>query len=498
LNGPIFSSKEERTTFASILLEGILSLLSDVTTRSSSTSTESELLDTLSMVSRLIVNYRLAILVQLPLMQSLHQGLANLGRRLLHENLAECQLVHGDLEAMINREFREEALALLLEGIVLLCGDPWLQYSGSMESRRAAQASLASTLGPLYADFVHCRTQMARLEETYVTSHETEVDEVREDIYAVDLEDEMTSLSTVGRLDLHTSLTCLSGLFAKLVPQLQALWNGQVGSYTAEAAGLLEESRLATMYVGHLLTDENAGETPVIPDAILAACQDSQQLTDTIAAALKTLQQVAEFQASRIATHPSDHRLSPLLAKSFLWFLNRWAPAYILPTDYGYSTSPSPISLTWTSRDRVRQSVSFILSLCLHYSCYWPHERQVQDVAASLILSLAKRCSKLRLAMVESQSFRQLVIFHCLTCGIRHSAPPDEFETTIKSKAGTVALDITMLRGYQRLPYDLKGQLLTGILVACSESDDVASESLLNDCFKALQDAFGSLVHVLA
>lgn len=499
ISGPIFQSKEERTMFASILLEGILDLLSNAITRlSSSTNAQSELSDALSMVSRLIVNYRLSILVELPTMQSLHQGLADLGRHLLRDNLKECQAVQGDIESMENREFREEALALLLEGIVLLCGDPWLLYSGSEESRNAAKAALASTLGPLYAEFVSCRTQMARLEETYLAAHETELDEVREEIYAVDLEDEMTSLAIVGRLDVQASLSCLSGLFGKIVPQLQVLWNGQVGAVTAEAAGLLEESRLATMYIGNLLTDENPGETPVIPDAILATCQDNQQATDIIASAVDTLQQFAEFQASRIATHPSDPRLSPLLAKSFLWFLHRWAPAYILPAAYGHSTTPSTISLAWASEGRVNQSVSFILSLCLHYNCYWPHERQVQDGASSLILSMAKRCSKLRLAMMKSPSFRQLVIFHCLTCGIRHSAPPTEFEAAVRSKAGDVAVNMHLVGGYQRLPYEVKGQLLTGILVACSEPEDATSESFLNDCFNALHEAFGSLVNVLA
>ncbi|KAG7367414.1 hypothetical protein IV203_030085 [Nitzschia inconspicua] len=498
LNGPIFQSKEERKTFAAILLEGILILLSNATVQSSLASSESQLLDTLSMVSRLIVNYRLSVLVELPMMQSLHQGLSTLGRHLLQENLKECQAVHGDTEAMENREFREEALALLLEGIVLLCGDPWLLYSGSEESRKVVQAALASTLGPLYAEFVNCRTQMARLEETYLTSHETELDEVREEIYAVDLEDEMTSLSIVGRLDLQASLACLLGLFSRLIPQLQSLWNCQVGAVTADAAGLLEESRLTTMYIGHLLTDENSGETPVIPDAILATCQDSQQTTETVASAVRTLQEFAEFQASRIAAHPSDPRLSPLLAKAFLWFLNRWAPAYILPTEYGNSATQGSIVLPWSYPEQAKQSVSFILSLCLHYNCCWPQERQVQDVAASLILSMAKACSNLRLAMVESAPFRQLLNFHCLTCGIRHSAPSHEFENTVQSKAGHVAIDMTMIRGYQRLPYEVKGRLLTGILVACSEPEDAASAALLNDCFSALQEAFSALVNVLS
>jgi hypothetical protein len=423
---------------------------------------------------------------------------AAIGRHLLQENVKDCQAVVGDLESMENREWREEALALLLEGVVLLCGDPWLLYSGSEESRTAAQAALATTLAPLYAEFVTCRTQMARLEEHYLTAHETELDEVREDIFAVDLEEEMASLATVGRLDISAALACLSSLFQNLVPQLQSLWEGSSAVVSPEAAGLLEESRLVTMYIGHLLTDDNAGETPVIPDSIIITCQDGNAVTNAIVSAVQTLLHFAQVQASKIAAHPADPRLSPLLAKSFLWFLNRWAPAYILPVDYGAAPLPSTILKAWSSTETVQEVVSFCLTLCLHYHCYWPHERQVQENASVLLLSLAKRCATMRTAMVASPSFRQLISYHCLTSGIRHSAPPAEFESNVRSKAGDTVLAMDMLRGYQRLPYSIKAKIATALVVGCSEHDDEPSKALLNDCLKAIHDAFSSLVHVLS
>jgi len=463
----------------------------------------SELLDTLSMISRLIVNYKLTILVQLPLLQSLLQGMANLGRYLLQENLKECQSVQGDMDSMEHREWRDEALTLLLEGIVLLCSDPWLLYSGSEDSRKGAQAALATTLGPLYTEFVTCRTKMANLEETYLMANETDLDEVREEIYAVDLEEEMTSLAAVGRLDLQASLSCLSAFFNEMVPQLQALWESPTTTaISAESAGVLEQSRLVTLYIGHLLTDENAGETRVIPDSIVLACQDNQVSADAVISAVQLLQQFAEYQASKIAANPNDQRLSPLLAKTFLWFFNRWAPSYILPLAYGASTTPSNITLAWSNPERVQQSISFLITLCLHYNCYWSQEGQVQENAALLLLSLAKRGSNMRLAIIACPQFRQLVIYYCLTCGIRHSASHEEFETTVRTKAGNniqnMNLDMNMIRGFHRLPYEIKGKLLTGILMSCGEKDDETSNALLNDCFQATQDAFSSLVNVLS
>jgi hypothetical protein len=496
VHGPMFKNIDERKAFASFLLEGILGLLSTATSAAARES--SELLDTFSMISRLITNYKMSILVELSLMKQLFQGMAMIGRHLLHENLKECELVGGDLECMEHREWREEALALLLEGIVMVCGDPWLLYSGSEEARNSARVALANTLGPLYREFVTCRTQMARLEELYLTANETELDEVREEIIAVDLEIEMASLSNVGRLDLSAALACLSSLFQQLVPQLQFLWNGNIEAISPQAAGLLEESRLVTMYIGHLLTDENAGESPQIPDSIIIGSKNGDaSVTNAIVSSVQIVHQFAQFQASKIAAHPADPRLSPLLAKSFLWFLNRWAPAYILPVGYGES-SDSPILLSWSSPEAVKEAVAFCMTLSFHYHCYWPQERQVQENAAMLLLSMAKRCTEIRLAMVSSPSFQQLIQYHCWTSGIRHSAPPSEFESTVKSKAGNANISVNMLRGYQRLPYDIKSKILTSLIVGCSEQNHEKSKALLNDCLKAIHDVFSSLVHILS
>ena len=521
LSGSMFRGDEERKIYATYLLEGTLELLSSTSSMLSGGNAAqnmeaSELLDTMSLVTRLIANYRLSILVQLPhLLQPILQGVASIGRQLLQENMRECQSVHGDLESMENREWREESLVVLLEGIVLICSDPWLLFSGSEASRQGAQQTLAAALAPLYAEFVTCRTQMARLEEQYLATHETELDEVHEDIYAVDLDEEMESLAHVGRLDLSVSLTCLSTMFQSLAPQLKSLWGdgGNGAIVSPEAAGLLEESRLVTMYIGHLLTDDNSGETPVIPDSIIISCQSNEAVTGLISSAVQTLLHFAEVQASMIAAHPSDLRLSPLLAKSLLWFLIRWAPAYILPVDYGAGSSSSHngnnalratqsgILKVWSSPESVQQAVNFCVTLCLHYICYWPHERQVQGSSAMLLFSLAKRCKQMRTAMVNSPNFVQLVKFHCLTAGLRHSATPAEFESIVRSKfPGNNNSDVpsmVMIRGYQRLPYDIKAKVLTALLVGCSEHEDAGAKTMLEDCLKAIQDAFASLVNVL-
>jgi hypothetical protein len=497
LSGPMFVDAAQRQLFASFILQGTLQLLQ------SSTSTDlseepPELLDTFQLISRLIANFRLSTLVELPTLLPLLQGLEAVGNRLLSDNVKECEAARGDVECMEHREWREEALGLLLDCTVQLCGDPWLLYSGSEASRKNAQVSLSAVLGPLYEGFVRCRTRMASLEEHYLVSNEADLDEVKEEIVATDMEEEMAAVSTLGRLNLSAAISCLSALFSQTMPQLQSLWEGD-GQVTPETAALLEQARLLTMYVAQLLTDDNAGESPAIPDAVVMACQEDESLTSSIVSAVQALVQFADMQVHKIAENPSNVRLSPLLAKSFLWFLSRWAPAYVYPVDYGSSNTANPLIREWSTPEKAQQVISFCISLCMYYQCYWPHERQVQESAGNLLLLLAKRDGQVRSSMVSSPPIYQMVRFHCLTAGIRHSVSESEFEVIVRDKVGNDALPaMDMIWGYQCLSYVDKARVLTSLLVATSNSKDSTANAMLNGLLKTIHDAFTSLVNALS
>jgi hypothetical protein len=497
LAGPMFVDTAQRQLYASFLLQGTLQLL-----RTSSNQVLSqeppELLDTFQFMSRLIINFRLSVLVELPMLLPVMQGLEAVGNRLLADHVQECEAARGDLECMEHREWREEALGLLLDCTVQLCGDPWLLYSGTEAARKNAQVSLSAVLGPLYEGFVRCRTRMASLEEHYLVTNEADLDEVGEEILAIDMEEEMASVSTLGRLNLSAAISCLSALFSQTMPQLQSLWEGD-GQVTPETAALLEQARLLTMYVAQLLTDDNAGESPAIPDAVVMACQEDESLTSSIVPAVQALVQLADTQVHKIAENPSNVRLSPLLAKSFLWFLNRWAPAYVYPIDYEASNTTNPIIREWSTPEKAQQVISFCISLCIYYQCYWPHERQVQESAGCLLLSLAKRGGEIRSAMVASPAIHQMVRFHCLTAGIRHSVTESEFEVIVRDKVGNDALPaMDMIWGYQSLSYQDKARVLTSLLVACSNSQNSNANAMLNELLKNIHESFTSLVNALS
>ncbi|KAL7567842.1 hypothetical protein ACA910_000584 [Epithemia clementina (nom. ined.)] len=514
LTGPIFPNAQERQQYASILLDGTLQLIQRVDTQEENTY----LIDVLQLLGRLVANFRLSVLVDLAsLLNPLLQTMASIGQKLLQDQTQECERVGGDLEEMNLREWREEALAvLLMDCAVMLASDPWIMYSGTESTRRQAQRHLASLiLGPLYRGMVECRTRMAALEEHFLVSQETQLDETREEIMAFDLEDELEAISAVGRLHLESALACLAERHGQIMPGLQAIWGeaGQQSTVTAEIAGLLEEARLWTMYVSYLLTDDNQGESPEIPLAVLQACQEefdlqqqpSSSVTASIVSAVQALIQFAEAQMQRVAANPSNLRLSPMLAKTFLQFFQRWAPAYIYPGNHGSSSAGNPILEAWSQPAKAHQSVSFCLTLALYYQCYWPLERIVQDEANKLLLAMVKRGGRLRHAVVASPVFVEMVKFHCVTAGICHVISSEQdFENIVRSKfegssimTNTSSTSWAMSRGYQRLSYDDRAQTLATIMIACSDSSDAASSSLLNESLKVIHASFISLTQTL-
>ena len=497
LSGGIFADERQRQAYATYLLDGTLKLLSIVT--STDPQESSELLDSLTIVSRLIANFKLSLLSTLPSLGALLHAITTTGSVLLQSNVQECELHSGDVESMEHREWRDEALALILEGCVMLAGDPWLLYSGSEDSRKAAQSELASALAPLYSAFLSCRVTMARLEEYYLTANAAELDEVREQIAAGDLDEEMASVACLGRLSLSSSLDCIASLYQRVLQNLQALWEASHSSDVNPAgAALLEEARLLTMALGHLLTDNNAGETPVIPESIIICCQGDAYTTNAIASSVQTIMALAQAQAGKIALNPHNATLSPLLASAFLWFFNRWAPAYILPIEYGSTDgSPSLIVSVWGPGDTANQAIAFCASLCLHYQCSWPQEKQVQERASNLLHQLSKRGKEIRSLLVGSPSFQQIATLHCLTASLRHSAQATELDAIVTANGSKTSID--MIRGYQRLPYDDRSQILTALLVGTCDEDAASrtAMAMFSQCLSSVQNGFKQLVDAL-
>ena len=515
VTGSIFEDVNQKIAYSGFMVDGCLSVFSvalpelvDSSPKSMNKleQLESEVVDMCSMISKLVCNFRINLLSQLTSFSSMLSAISTIGGALLKISVEELQKAQGDSELVEGEDWRNEAIGYLLEAVVLLTDDHWLLSARPGNTQDVAASAMSTALAPFYQSYVTCRLQMAKMEEYFITLNAADLDEVREDIVSTTMGEEMSLASSLGRVNLASSLSCLSSLYQVCLPRLKTLFETE-GELTPEEAGLLEETRLLILCTCHLLTDDCSGETPLIPEAILNACSKPPStssdfksgsdnyvhVTSVIKDMVDNLMGVAEFQASRLAVNANNQHLSPFLAKTLLWFFKRWAPAYILPSpqeyDSKYFDSSGGILDVWRTHESAGKAVSFCVTLCLHYQCFWPQETQVQEESGNLLLAISKRGRQMRILMMGSQSMEHLISLHSITAAKIHASS--------QLHLPYAGLSAEIINGYKRISYKYRAQLLTAILIASSEIDDPKSENGFNSCLTAVQNAFGSLLEAL-
>jgi len=501
--GPIFADENERGAYAGFLLDGCLDALETILTENQqqrgsieeSDFMSAEIIDLVTMLNRLATNFRVQTLSRLTSFPRFLSAMAMVGKWLLEGSLAECERVQGDIESMEGLEWKYEAVSQILQCSEAMADDYWL-VSGDAQT---ASDSLAKILAPLYGHYIACRVRMSSLEEHYLTQQGEDLDEIREEIWAFGLEDEMISAASLGRLNIYQSLTTLAGMFQQCVPRLMSLFEeaGNGNDMTAVMAALLEEARMLILCACHLLTDECEGETPSIPDALCNACQlgraSGNDCLASIVNLIELLRSVAEAQAIKVSAYPTESSLSPLLAKTLLWFFRRWSVAYVLPVSDDYHREG--IFARWSTPESASPIISFCATFSLIYFCHWPQEKEVQDESTALLLILAKKGPFVRELMVVSPSFQQIAALHSMCASLRHNASEAEIVASMSSFGGNLSIEV--VRGYQRLPYTDRARVLTCLVVGCSDMDNEKSNAMLDGCLKAVSNHFWALVEAL-
>lgn len=515
----IFDDEREQGAYASFLMEGCLNVLESILEDQRLLQQQQqgelsmyleqlgdEIVDLVAMLSRLTANFKVHILSQLSSFHRYLSALRAVGEWLLDSSLVECQRVEGDVESMEGADWRNDAIAQILQCSDAMAGDYWLASDAGGQEAMDVLRALSSILAPLYGRYCRVRSRISCLEEHYLAREGgTDLDEIREEISASGLNEEMSSAASLGRLNVLASMSTLSEMFQQCMPRLLSLFEGagMGGDMTPDMAVILEEARILLLFVGHLLTDDCVGETPSIPESIVNACrpsrgvETSESCASSIVTLIGALQSVAEAQATKVAAYPADPRLSPLLAKTLLWFFCRWAPAYILPTSDEYSdTTGGGILSTYSKPEIAQPVISFCSTLCLVYFCHWPQEKEVQDECTSLLLALAKKGAFVRGLMVNSPSFEKIAALHSVCGSLRHNASQQELSSAMTTAMGA-DLSIDVVMGYHRLPYAERARVLTCLVVACSEMHCEKSIVMLNSCLRAVEAPFSTLVQAL-
>ena len=486
LSGPILEAPADRRLVAQALCDGLVQLLQAIVPVRESAPMNEDMLErtlrVLPIASRTLSNMRLPILLEVASFPALVRAVATAG----HHALSGIQQHHDD-----HHDVPNEVVALVLECTTWLCEDPMLttlalsttnSNTSDLQRRHLTQQSLATVLGPLYVQIIQTRLAQAEWEELHPDDSNADDTNLleHEALEEIHIQDEMEAVASIGRLDLGSAVSCLSSCCASL--PLRAVWEQPTtAEVTPQSAAVLEKTRLLVLYATHLLTDTDEGESPSIPMAVMARCREENGVVEQLTQLVQWVLEVADFQRQRLSLHPSNPSLSPFLAQSFLWFLQRWIPAYVDPVDVGPSDLRSPLIHRWIQK--AAPTLNLSLSLCIAYQCYWPQEIVVQEAVGTLLLRLAQRDVKLRRHMLASGSaIAELAHLHQSTAGFPHTAPPAALQelSNANNATGPAA-------GFVRLSYADRARVLTFLLVVWSDDAQEQTQQQQHNISTALQ-----------
>lgn len=263
------------------------------------------------------------------------------------------------------------------------------------------------------------------------------------------LDDAMTALAMLGRVDIARSAPMLASQLAHACEQLR--------SAPEPALPLLQERIWwLLMFSGYLLCDAGKGEQPTIPPGVmqssarLARAHASPGDDPAVVLALRGLELLGlHSEALSQASGADMQRLSPLLAEQLLWWTGRWSASYLLPradlykgqsvpatlaTAFGTTSAalpgselgmcPSAAQLLHSGAMGVLQHV--LQGAVLHLLC-WPAEPGVAGNAINVLFALAKAR---RAAAALSDSVLWVALVHMTArviqadCSAGTTAPP--------------------------------------------------------------------------
>jgi len=328
-----------RMEYAKAMLDGVCGMWHSLTAEGGGLENgafENACFDICAISERLSKNLGLEIMSKLGGFQDFLRGIATMAEQ-MYKGVAEAvqNVFDGDLEMLVgSEEWKLDCYDMLTSSIAYLVDDT-----------DSITAETVNSISAVYKNFIVGRLMISRAEERRNAVLGTDLDEVREDIAEDELNEQLITISQIGRVDLLSSLTILVEAFTNTLNNLKSLFSGVVGGgtntgvVTPDAAALLEEARILIMAMGFLMTDANDGESPAIPAIILQINLRQPNCAVALQSMVGLLIQLGQHQATQIRATPDDPNLSPYLAHTILWFFSRFVPPYIIPDKTLYSSN---------------------------------------------------------------------------------------------------------------------------------------------------------------
>ncbi|EFJ09353.1 hypothetical protein SELMODRAFT_129863 [Selaginella moellendorffii] len=233
-------------------------------------------------------------------------------------------LTCGIIKASCVRESEEpswtyEALEVLLETWTVILQPADLSQKVPLPP---SGIEAASAVFQTFVEFEMKLSESSALDEDDADDMAAFSDEARED--------RLSAVALIARTVPSVSLSLLTMLVSKCFSEIRQ----SLGSETTTRC--LEQLHWLTILSGHVLADPGEGETPTVPESILAV--SAEPATHPAVSLSFALIDVA--QQSLDATFRTT--LSPRMMEAIVWFFGRWVETYLMPDHAGRGPSSTP------------------------------------------------------------------------------------------------------------------------------------------------------------
>eukprot|EP01083_Nonionella_stella_P097010 272726_1 len=279
---------------------------------------------------------------------------------------------------------------------------------------RAPQAShmLGGFAGRVFRRFVEHKVELVKMEA------EADVELQCKFHDSAYLDEQLVSVACLGRFDAASALPMLSHAVEERVQRLRH--HAEHGPSAGVSPHVVQEELFWLIRtLGHLLADApslESRETPSLPGQLVALSLGTPEgQTDWVVEAVRPVMAYVEFENVLIDQKKHDQALSPFLAETVCWFLQRWAASYLMPDMSVYARVVTRLFETYgPDTEGGRQALEFLLRKVVINTFRWREELSVSEKSCELVQELVRN-KRIRAALPRSAAWWDL---------LRHFAEP--------------------------------------------------------------------------
>ncbi|KAG0234033.1 Exportin-4 [Actinomortierella wolfii] len=225
--------------------------------------------------------------------------------------------------------------------------------------------------------------------------------------------DQLIAIAALARLDPHRTLLRLQTLLHERIEGLKNfLKTHQDGSMPTHLVYLQEHLHWLIVITGYVFSDDNRGETAMVPDALNELSADQGADQDQVVSIFTELMSLLDA-VSLDPNTPQAISCSPQVSLSLFWFLERWTKTFLMLNPENYAKlSPNLIAAYGDSaRGGHGQAIlEFLVSKIRTNFIMWNAD---SDVLTQIIrvLNAFSLSSSVRNTLLNSEQFPPLIQF---------------------------------------------------------------------------------------